>query len=237
MRNCLILLCLLVVVGSAAYSDDYYAALERHALAASPKNEKSLDTLANYLRQGRRRTIYDQRVHFWTRNWAGDEATAREIFVWVARRIRYVDDNRKQLEPSDRAAQMVLDRRVGVCHDYAVLYNALARKAELDAEYIWGMVRTGKESPESHAWNAVSIAGEWRMVDACWGGVENPPKINYKWFLLDPERFTETHLPCEDEFFYHPCCKYLHEMSTKKLLAIRHKMGTRTPRYYERAEW
>lgn len=227
---------LFLVLTLPSFAQESFAALERHALSASAKDEKTLDSLAKYLRQGRTRTFYDKRVKFWTRNWSGDEATAREIYIWVGRRIRYLDNDRRQLEPSDKAAQMVLDTRFGVCHDYAVLYNALASKAGLDAEYIWGTVRV-RPSPEIHAWNAVCIAGEWRMIDSCWGGNMNPPKIDYKWFLLEPEKFTESHLPWESEFRNYPCCSYLQQMSKKKLLAIRHKMGTKSPDYEDVWEW
>ena len=70
---------------SGAYSEDWSKILERHALAATPKDEKTLESLARYLSQGRPQAIFDKRVNFWTTNSAGDEATAREIFVWVAR--------------------------------------------------------------------------------------------------------------------------------------------------------
>ena len=232
MRRCgLFFLAVLLFTFQFAYADDSYAALARHALAASAKDEKTLDSLAKYLKQGRPRSIYDKRVKFWTRNWAGDYATALEIYVWIANRIRYVDDNRSQYETSDAEAQFVQTIRYGVCHDYAVLYHALATKAGLEAEYVTGMARTDwSDSPDYHAWNAVCIGGEWRMVDSCWGRNPDNGKVDYKWFMLSPERFTETHSPWESEFSRQPCCEYLRRMDPKKLRAIRHKMGTGNPK-------
>ncbi len=217
---------------SGAYSEDWSKILERHALAATPKDEKTLESLARYLSQGRPQAIFDKRVNFWTTNSAGDEATAREIFVWVASRISYLDLDWPQRRPSDLAARIVLDSRVGVCHDYAVLYNALARKAGLRAEYVCGHVGVGRR----HAWNSVLIGANWRMLDACWGRSPIPNKIDYQWFLVDPERFTESHLPLESTFRYRPCGEYLRTMSKRKLAAIRKKMSTSAPNDDEQVE-
>lgn len=223
MRKAGLLLTVLLSTVQVAYAQDTYASLARHALAATAKDEKTLDSLAKYLDQGRTRTFYDKRVKFWTRNWAGDYATALEIYVWIASRIQYVDDNRPQYAASDAEAQFVQSIRYGVCHDYAVLYHILAKKAGLDAEYITGMARTDWSGVLGyHAWNAVCIGGEWRMIDSCWGRNPDNGKVDYKWFLLNPERFTETHLPLETN---QPCCAYLSRMDPKKLRAIRHKMG------------
>ncbi len=211
-----------------AQAEESYASLQRHALAATAKDEKSLDSLAKYLDRGRPRTFYDKRVKFRTRNWAGDYASALEIYAWIASRIHYVDSDGEQYEPSDPEAQWVLTTRAGVCHDYAVLYHALAKKAGLDVGYVYGTARTDSaDVPGPHAWNAVCIGGEWRMVDSCWARDDVTGKVDYKWFLLSPERFTETHLPREDEFGHQPCCAYLQNMDRKKLQQIRQKMGLR----------
>lgn len=220
---------MLLFAFSGAYSEDRSKILERHALAATPKDEKTLESLARYLSQGRPHTIFDKRVNFWTTNSAGDEATAREIFVWVASRISYLDLAWPQRSPSDLAARIVLDSRVGVCHDYAVLYSTLACKAGLRAEYVCGTARVGREAPDRHAWNAVLIGGKWRMVDACWGRTPIPNKIDYQWLLVDPESFTESHLPLESIFRDRPCGEYLRTMNKKKLAQIRKKMGTPAP--------
>ncbi len=44
----------------------------------------------------------------------------------------------------------MLSTRFGVCHDYAVLYNALAKKAGLDVVYVTGMARIVRR----HSWAA-----------------------------------------------------------------------------------
>jgi hypothetical protein len=69
------------------------------------------------------------------------------------------------------------------------------------------------------------------MVDSCWAREDDGRRTDYKWFLLSPERFTESHLPWEDEFNDQPCCAFLRRMDRKKLVAIRHRMGIPTVEY------
>ena len=63
-KSGMFLLAVLLSIVQIADAKDTYGSLERHALAATAKDEKSLDSLAKYLDQGRTRTFYDKRVKF-----------------------------------------------------------------------------------------------------------------------------------------------------------------------------
>jgi len=200
--------------------------VERHALAATAKEEATVKSLALYLKQKRPATIWDPRVKFWTYNAEGDEATAREIFCWVAHRITY-DYRSLYLKHSLRQPEHILKRRYGVCEDYAVLFQALAEEAGLKCVYVWGNV---ERTDDAHAWNAVCIGGAWRMIDACWAapnGTWPVSRANYepKWFTMAPEEFLESHLPDEMQFMRDDFTSFMKHMDPRRLQRIRRRMG------------
>ena len=65
----------------------------------------------------------------------------------------------------------MLRRRKAVCSGYAALFEHLAREAGLEAVTIRGhskgfMAGTHQDSELNHAWNAVKIEGQWRLLTA-----------------------------------------------------------------------
>ena len=63
----------------------------------------------------------------------------------------------------------------------------------------------GGNGEANHAWNAVYLAGSWRLVDATWGsGSYNPTthrferRLNEHFFLTDPEELIYTHFPYDE---------------------------------------
>src|SRR5690606_15652960 len=96
----------------------------------------------------------------------------------------------------------------GVCQGYATLYTIIADKAGLESVIVTGSSKShpahiGKQPGNSdHAWNAIKIGGEWKLVDVTWGAgtaTGNPPKFNFKfsdkYFFTDPDVFFLNHFP------------------------------------------
>lgn len=123
----------------------HFRLIDAHALAAPKVVESQVSSLAKYLSCGRPKHIWDPRTKFWTRNYGGDEATAREIFCWVTDRIAY-DYRSITLKSTSNEANAILKRRFAVCHDYAVLYTAIAKEAGLTSIYIGGFAETSAPS-------------------------------------------------------------------------------------------
>lgn len=131
------LMFMLIVSGIAWARPRDYSAVDRYALAATAEDERSVDSLAKYLSGGRPSSVWDERVHFWVKNAAGDELKARAIYRWIADRISYeitipterysrheycAPDGRYWSHYQDPA--YILKTRKAFCSTYAVLYLA-----------------------------------------------------------------------------------------------------------------
>lgn len=156
-----------------------------------------------------------------------DDEKARAIFTWIATNIKYdyaaygVNEKpvaysfksqeekiAKQKALKEELAQKTLKSKKGVCQGYATLYTVVADKLGLESDIIPGTSKShpmhiGKAPGASdHAWNAVKIGGEWKLLDATWGAgtmVGAKPefvfKFNDKYFFSDPDTFFLNHFP------------------------------------------
>lgn len=140
----------------------------------------------------------------------GEAQRARALFTWVA---SHVDYDRKALvlgETASLTPEEVLARRTTVCEGYSTLFEALARAAGMEAVTIWGYAKgTGYRAgaaftgPANHAWNAVRVDGQWRLVDCTWGaGALDESGVYVRAFepfycFTPPDRFLYTHWPKE----------------------------------------
>lgn len=135
---------------------------------------------------------------------ASDSGKARAFFTWIAHNIRYDVDEYKNPSPNadNQEAEVVIKTKKGVCQGYSNLFAELCNMSALECVLISGHIRQdGRYRPYGHAWNAVKIAGRWRLVDATWGAGVLDEKEKYQalfddsYFLSEPERFIEEHYP------------------------------------------
>ena len=145
-------------------------ALTVHALAAPAEAERSLDSLAAWL----------------TAPAESPGEAARAVFRWIIDRVAYdvrgLPAGRRQRRPPE--PEEVLRRRKARCDGFALLFEALARAAGLEAETLVGSSKgygyapgrcSGLIGPAAigtepdHAWNAVRIEDRWELLDATWG--------------------------------------------------------------------
>lgn len=122
-----------------------------------------------------------------------EDEKARAIFTWIATHIKYdlaaygvnerpvaysfktqEEKQAKEKKFKEDLAQKTLKTKKGVCQGYATLFLIVAEKAGLEPVIITG---TSKSHPahigaapgaSDHAWNAVKIGGEWKLLDATW---------------------------------------------------------------------
>jgi len=219
MRYTIALLLLLTTLVWARPRD--FSVVDAHALAATAEDESSLKNLATYLRQRRPETIWNPQVRFETRNLQGDEETAREIYRWITDRVRH-DERAMAIKMTLRSGEHVLKRRYGVCHDFSSLFRDLARAAGLKAEYVVGTCWVEGRS-ENHAWNAVCIGGNWRLIDCTWGR-RRDGSFEPKWFSITPEQFTETHFPLEEIHRGRDFLDFMKTMNPAHLNTLRRRM-------------
>lgn len=198
----LLTISLLLFLGFIANAQDYASVDAK--IKAYPKAFTSVDRLAG-------------RVNA---DFKTEEEKARALFTWIASNIKYDYPKRDRIVnkdsttmnlylSDDKAALKTLVQRKGVCQDYAVLFKVLAEKIGLEAVVVSGFAKNEVEDigitplEANHAWNAVKIAGEWKLLDATWGagaisfGGNSKPvfELNDGYFFSDPVKFSLNHFP------------------------------------------
>ncbi len=79
---------------------------------------------------------------------------------WIARSFTYAP----ALSAIDDTAVSTLQKRGGMCRDYAHAMIALARAASIPARYV-GVYAPGLEPPDFHAVAEVHVDGQWWVID------------------------------------------------------------------------
>jgi len=193
-----------------------YASVDRHALQAPPSATKSVAVLSSYL----------------TKPFTTDEEKARAIFRWITENISYDVEaffsGRMTISGSDN----VLISHSSVCEGYSSLFEALCRKAGLNVITIGGFAKGyfykagDKVTGESnHAWNAVKIKGEWKLIDCTWGAGTVDNQHNYikafepYYFFTKPEEFIYRHLPTQKRWQLLPKSVSLQEFQNLPLVS------------------
>ncbi|MBS2040789.1 hypothetical protein JST97_37730 [bacterium] len=175
----------------------HFERIDQRALAAPAQKERSLDELARYL----------------CPSGYSDDEKARSIFRWIADRVVYDLDGLRSNRLGGQQPEDVLQNRKAVCEGYARLFQALAQKAGLRAEFISGKSAFNDSLPfklpdnmAGHGWNAVYLRGRWRLLDVTWAAGSVDSEARFKkafddfWYLTPPEQFVFTHLPKESHW-------------------------------------
>jgi hypothetical protein len=188
-------LCLSAKVSAHDVSEKQRAAIDAHALATPSEIEANSKSLATYLVQ----------------NLNSDTEKVRAIYRWISDRIAYDVDAFLTGNVQSMSSAEVLQKRVGVCGGFSALFEELATQAGLEVKSIAGYAKsygtvqgTHFEKP-NHAWNAIKVDGEWRMIDVTWGaGYVKEGKyskvLSETFFLAPPEQFVFSHLPAEERW-------------------------------------
>ncbi len=156
-----------------------------------------------------------------------DDEKARAIFTWIALNVRYdlaaygvnerpvaysfkteAEKLEKQRKFKEELAHKTLKTKKGVCQGYSTLFAQVADRVRLETVIIPGSSKShiahiGKQPGKSdHAWNAVKINGDWKLIDVTWAAgaaTGNPPKFEFnfndKYFFTDPDVFFLNHFP------------------------------------------
>lgn len=142
-----------------------------------------------------------------------DEIKARAAFFWLTQHIKYDCEGYRSgqytVEPEE-----VLSKGIAVCSGYASLMKMFCDELGVECEVVSGFAtgisvdKVHLDSMKSnHAWNAVKIKGEWKLVDPTWGSgsanndcTKTYPALNEQYFLSDPRFMIQSHLPEEEKW-------------------------------------
>ncbi|NBC09842.1 MAG: hypothetical protein GVY26_21860 [Bacteroidetes bacterium] len=192
LKLCWITALLLIAFTSRAQ----YQSIDRHAQKAPSELSKDLPALAEYLAAP-----------------AETEAErARAFFTWVVDYLRYDDAAARRGKRINQSIRDILQRRRGLCMDYARLFKALCGYGGLRCAIVDGYVRTKLDSRElppeaNHSWNAVYADGRWLLVDATWASSadELTTRFETSYFDTPPALFVLNHLPQQPMWQLLPC--------------------------------
>jgi transglutaminase/protease-like cytokinesis protein 3 len=62
----------------------------------------------------------------------------------------------------------ILRSRIGVCTEFARLYNSLARLAQIPSLMVEGAACGEYKDCRGHSWNVIYVDGKWIEVDPTW---------------------------------------------------------------------
>ncbi|KAF9906856.1 hypothetical protein EC991_000220 [Linnemannia zychae] len=173
-----------------------FSVQDQHALACPREEEESLARLSWYL----------------TSPFPGDQvAQLRCIFKWIAHNIVYNVAGFLSGNLGDNSAEAVLRTKTGVCAGFANIFFELAAPQNLGVTTVYGVARGfgceagGESLGGPHAWNAVTVNGECRLIDSTWGAgpitesgtIDPDPETRFlpHYFLVRPEALIFSHWP------------------------------------------
>lgn len=135
-----------------------------------------------------------------------DESKARAIYRWETANIAYDQEAFERHEPGELDPEAVIRKRKAICGGIARTFEALARAAAIEVISISGRARVAENSFVSHAWNAVKIHDQWRLIDATFGigYVKDADGMHATFddyfFFPKPEEFIYTHYPWQSQW-------------------------------------
>lgn len=129
---------------------------------------------------------------------ADEYQVVKYIYETIVRNTEYDLES----EDNQNICSVFLNGR-SVCQGYAKAMQYLLQKMGMEALLVTGNVRDG----DGHAWNLVSVNGNWYYLDATWGdayyllGGDSPElaaqrssAVNYDYLCVTTEQITKTHI-------------------------------------------
>ncbi|MEI6751687.1 MAG: transglutaminase-like domain-containing protein [Paludibacter sp.] len=166
-----------------------YSVIDKQSLTV-PANKRTNSEIASYL----------------TQNLSTPIEKIRAIFIWITHNISYdLDRMNAKITYFDQQelADDALQRRKGVCANYAALFDASCNSIGIRSYLVEGYVRqNGEPIYKSHAWNVVEIDKHFYFFDPTWaaGFMRNNEYVNeYRdnFFQIQPDEFIKTHMPLD----------------------------------------
>lgn len=126
-------------------------------------------------------------TYYLIKPYKNDYDKARAIAYYIASTVAYDeyiynDEGRTKLRVRPQKAKDLLKSKVGICKDFAVLFEAMCQKAGIEANVIYGYAfnvdtETGRKirnqrdlSQSGHAWNSFKYLGKKIIVDVTFMG-------------------------------------------------------------------
>lgn len=189
MKNIYLVLSFFLSILSFGQANVDYSSIDKK-MAAIPNNLTfSTDSIAKYINT----------------NFKSENDKIRAVFYWTASNISYDVKNMFVVnfeETNQDRITKSLKSKKGVCFHYALIFNEISNKIEIQSYIISGYTRqNGKVGDDlSHAWCAAKIDNKWYLFDPTWGsGFVNKgafnKKMNNYYFKTEPNKIITSHIP------------------------------------------
>lgn len=168
-----------------------------------------------------------------------DIEKVKAVHDYIITHTEYDYENLKNnsIPESCYEAEGVLYDGKAVCQGYAYAFQLFMKLLDIDSKIVTGVdLRSG----DGHAWNMVSIDGDWYQVDTTWDDPvpDQKGKVQYRYFLITDEILSDNHDWNKKDY---PSCnseKYLYYVYQKNIIQSisqyekafikRYKAGERT---------
>lgn len=137
-----------------------------------------------------------------------DKSRARVLYRWVTKNIDYDAEGFFSGKLRNQSVDFVLKNRLAVCQGYAQLVESIGKAMGLDIHVVTGWSKGYGYTPgqtfvgqTNHAWNAVQIDGQWRLMDPTWGAGYLDERNQFvksfqeHYLFTPPDIFIIDHLP------------------------------------------
>jgi Transglutaminase-like superfamily len=118
------------------------------------------------------------------------------LYNWVTGNIKYDTDSVyffNWSKPAGIIAATTLQRRKGVCENFASLFAALLLHSGIPCHVITGYTKAaGTVTYTGHSWCAVKVDDAWWLCDPTWDATDNS---GTSWLMVAPDEFLASHMP------------------------------------------
>jgi len=171
-------------------------------------------------------------VYFIRNTFNADSLRLSTSFIWITENINYDIEGFEKEDPRSSILSYVIKNKKAVCGGYAGLLKFFCDAFNIESEIVYGIARTGKKDinvsrynlRSNHAWNAVKINNNWRLIDATGaaGTVDDTDEEKLKYYkdykeiyyFTPPEKMIFNHFP--DQFKHQYLKKSISKEKFKK---------------------
>jgi hypothetical protein len=114
-----------------------------------------------------------------------------KLFKWITNNIRPTNEDDKKSD--------IIDRRCGSSQSIANLFQNILNIFNIECLIISGIIKSPNNISERYYWNAVKLAGQYRLVDCC-SAYKN--KYGDFYFCSPPHHLIYTHYPDNKDYMF-----------------------------------
>lgn len=156
-----------------------------------------------------------------------DDEKIRAVFMWLVKNTKYETDEKSWLKPNltlyfsnyqkkretkkeeKRIINKAMETKKANCYGYSLIVKEVCDLLKIESVIISGYAKgslfdIGKNNLiKNHAWNAVKINNEWKLLDISWAVgylVTEQETANDYYYFKSPNEFVNQHLPANPKW-------------------------------------